>query len=195
VFAGAVREAVFADPEIIILVSRNFVPVAIKASLFNFPNQLDLLMPPAAAKSERLLYERLRPTAPAQQGLCVVDSTGRPISWVLMFSDRDGMLRYFPEVLTAYRNQKYAPSKATERWMQYPSQKLPDAYPAAATATANARAKTRAPLSAVPVCSDSCMSKPGRHTGSLTISMTVRAMDAHGKAVPNTIHQENYCRR
>lgn len=183
VFGGAVREAVFSDPEVVRIVERNFVPVAIKAALFNSPNQLDLLMPASAAKRERLLYDRLRPTAPAQQGLCVMDSTGRPLSWVLAFSDRDAMLRYFPEMLTAYRNSKYAPSKVAERFAQYPNEKLADAYPATSPV---------APLPAVPKFSDTLLAKPGRQPGALVVSITGRAVDAQGKPLFDTIHQENY---
>ena len=184
IYASAIREAVFADPEVIKTINRAYVPVMIRSSLFYSPGQLDAFLPPAVAKLERALYDRLRPAAPAQQGLCVLDSTGKPLSWVIMFSDRDNMLRYFVEALATFRNQRFAPSKMTERWSQYPNEKLSDAWPAAASVVIPPT---------IPVFQDANLSKPGHAPGSLTISITGRAVDPQsGKPGFDTIHAENY---
>jgi hypothetical protein len=68
VFAGAAREAVFSNPDVVRRVNAEFVPVALKAGLVNGADGDD---------AESRLYRAIGRSKPAEQGICVADSTGR----------------------------------------------------------------------------------------------------------------------
>ena len=70
-FAGAAREAVFAQPEVIRRVHADFVPVALKAALVNRPPD----------DQEGLLYREIGRSKPGPQGICVVNSAGKVLAW------------------------------------------------------------------------------------------------------------------
>jgi len=85
VFAGAAREAVFSNAEVIKRVNADFIPVALKAGLVNNP----------PADDEGLLYREVERSKPAPQGICVVNSAGKVLNWVLMFDDDKNLLAFF----------------------------------------------------------------------------------------------------
>ena len=69
-FAGAAREAVFSNPDVIRRVNADFVPVALKAGLVNNPPNND----------EGRLYQEIGRSKLAPQGLCVINSAGKMLA-------------------------------------------------------------------------------------------------------------------
>ena len=100
-FAGAAREAVFSNPDVIKRVNADFIPVALKAGLVNNP----------PGDEEGLLYREIERSKPAPQGICVVNSAGKVLNWTLMFDDDQSVLAFFDH--------------AKQRFAKYPDAKKP----------------------------------------------------------------------
>ena len=92
-FAGAAREAVFSNPDVVRRVNREFIPVALKAAHVNNP-------PPGP---EGLLYREIGRSRPAPQGICIANSAGKVLDWVLMFDDDKQVLKFLDHALERYR--------------------------------------------------------------------------------------------
>ena len=65
-------------------VNADFVPVALKAGLVNFPPD----------DEEGRLYREIARSKLAPQGICVVNSAGKVLDWVLMFDDDQQVLAF-----------------------------------------------------------------------------------------------------
>ena len=117
-FAGAAREAVFSQPDVIRRVQADFVPVALKAALVaNFPPN----------DEEGQLYREISRSKPAPQGICVVNTAGKVLDWALMFDDDQSVLDFLDHC--RQRFAKYPDAKQAvdaERYMKFPSAKLDD---------------------------------------------------------------------
>ena len=110
-FAAAAREVVFANPDVIRRINRDFVPVALKAALVNNP-------PPGI---EGRLYAEIGRSKPAPQGICTTNSDGKVLSWALSFDDNDSILSFLDHVVDRYRQHPDASqSVAAERYMKFP---------------------------------------------------------------------------
>ena len=83
-FAGAAREAVFSNPDVIARIEKGFIPVALKAG--------KVMNPPAGI--EGALYREFKRTQPAPQGICVANSSGKALVWALMFEDDPSVLKF-----------------------------------------------------------------------------------------------------
>ena len=116
-FAGAAREVVFSNPQVVDRINRQFIPVALKAAMVNNP-------PPGI---EGRLYAEIARSRPAPQGICTTNSSGKVLAWVLSFDDDDSILKYLDHVVARYEkfpdNSNPVPA---ERFRQFPSRKLPD---------------------------------------------------------------------
>ncbi|NNE90599.1 MAG: hypothetical protein HKN23_03040 [Verrucomicrobiales bacterium] len=81
--------------------------------------------PPSGAEGR--IYRHFRETQPAPQGIGVMNSAGKVLTWSLMFEDEDQLTAFF--VHTESRFQKFPDNTdpvATERFMRFPAHKLPD---------------------------------------------------------------------
>jgi hypothetical protein len=173
VFAGAAREAVFSNPDVIRRVNADFVPVALKAGLVNNPPDND----------EGRLYREIVRSKLAPQGICVVNSAGKVLDWVLMFDDDKSVLAFLDHA--ARRFAKYPDAKKrvpAERYMKYPSQKHED------------MADSGEVLS-IPECHAAgthCPATPPLRKGTVVARVFGRALDKDGRPMADTVPQEHY---
>ncbi len=172
-FAGAAREAVFSNAEVIKRVNAGFVPVALKAALVNNP-------PP---DDEGLLYREIARSMPAPQGICVVNSAGKVLNWTLMFDDDKSLPAFFDQAKERFA--KFPDAKkpvAAEVYMKFPSQKRKDVED---------NGKELPVLDRHPE-EKHCPAEPPLPKGTVAVRLVGRALDKDGKPVADTVRQENY---
>ena len=116
-FAGAAREAVFSNPQVVRRVNSEFVPVALKAGLVNDPGFDD----------EGRLYAEIGRSKPAPQGICIANSAGKALDWALMFENDAAVLGFLDRALERFKQFPDAVrAVATERYMRFPDAKMDD---------------------------------------------------------------------
>ncbi len=172
-FAGAAREAVFSNPEVIRHVRADFVPVALKAAPVNQPPN----------NAEGRLYREIGRSKPAPQGICVVNSAGKVLAWALMFDDDRSVLAFLDHA--ARRFAQFPDARKpfpAERFMKFPSQRLPDVEDNGAVVAVAAR---HAP-------GERCPGQPPVPRGTLVARVFGRALGEDGKPVADTVAQEHY---
>lgn len=172
-FAGAAREAVFSNPDVIKRVNADFVPVALKAALVNRPPDDD----------EGLLYREIGRSKPAPQGICVVNSAGKVLNWTLMFDDDKSVLAFFDHARERFA--KYPDAKkpvAAEVYQKFPSQKRKDVEDSGKVLPVLDRHPEGKP----------CPAEPLLRKGTVAVRLFGRALDKDGKPVADSVRQENY---
>jgi len=173
VFAGAAREAVFSNPDVIRRVNAKFVPVALKAGLVNNPPHND----------EGRLYREIARSKLAPQGICVVNSAGKVLDWVLMFDDDKSVVAFLDHAAKRFAAYPDAKKRVhAERYMKYPSRKHED------------MADSGEVLS-IPECHAAgkhCPATPPLWKGTVVVRVFGRALDKDGKPVADTLPQEHY---
>ncbi len=97
-FAGAAREVVFSNPEVVRRVNEEFIPVALKAAMVNNPPR----------GIEGALYAEIGRSKPAPQGICTVNSDGKVLAWALSFDDDRSILKFLDHVSDRYRQSPNA---------------------------------------------------------------------------------------
>jgi hypothetical protein len=173
VFAGAVREAVLSNPDVIKRVNADFVPVALKAGLVNNPPD----------DEEGRLYREIGRSKIVPQGICVVNSAGKVLSWAVMFDDDKSVLAFLDH--SAKRFAQFPDAQkpvAAERYGKFPSQRVADIED-----------NGKAPL-IIERHPDgkSCPAKPLVQRGTVVARVFGRALDEDGKPMADTVRQEHY---
>ncbi len=172
-FAGAVREAVFSNPDVIRRVNADFVPVALKAGLVNNPPD----------DEEGRLCREIGRSKLAPQGICVVNSAGKVLAWTMAFDDDKSVLAFLDH--SAKRFAQFPDTKkpvAAERYGRFPSQKGADVAD-------NGKA---------PVIIDRhpqgkhCPGATRVRQGTVLARVFGRALDMDGKPSADTVRQEQY---
>ena len=164
---------IFSNADVIRRVNADFVPVALKAGLVNYPPDND----------EGRLYREIGRSKILPQGICVVNSAGKVLDWVFMFDDDQSVLAFLDQAKKRFAKFPDAQQPvAAERYMKFPSQKLADIED-------NGKI--------VPVVErhaegESCPAKPRIQQGTIIARVFGRALDEHGKPVTDTVRQENY---
>lgn len=172
-FAGAAREAVFSNPDVIRRVQTDFVPVALKAGLINMPPDDD----------EGRLYREIGRSKPAPQGICVVNSAGRVLDWALMFDDDRSVVDFLDHALQRFATYPDASRPfAAERYMRFPSQKLDDMEDSGKVPPVPERHAE----------GKRCPAKARIARGTIVGRLYGHALDADGKPVADTTSQEQY---
>ena len=172
-FAGAAREAVFSNPDVIDRINADFIPVALKAGLVNNPPD----------DEEGLLYREIERSKPAPQGICVVNSVGKVLNWTLMFDDDQSVLDFFDHA--KQRFAEYPDAKkpvAAGVYQKFPSQKRRDV----ADSGRDLPVLDRHPAG------KHCPAEPPLRKGTVEVRLFGRALDKDGKPVADTVRQENY---
>ncbi len=172
-FAGAAREAVFSNAEVIKRVNADFIPVALKAALVNRPPD----------DEEGLLYREIERSKPAPQGICVVNSAGKVLNWALSFDDDKSMLAFFDH--------------AKERFAKFPDAKQPVAAEVYGRFPSQKRKDVEDSGKVLPVLDrhpegKHCPAEPPLRKGTVAVRLFGRALDKDGKPVADTVRQENY---
>lgn len=172
-FAGAAREAVFSNPEVIRRVSATFVLVALKAALVNNP-------PPG---EEGRLYAEIGRSKPAPQGICVANMAGKVLDWALMFDDDRSVLAFLDQSRARFGDFPDARRPVPAgRYMKFPSTPLPD-VPDDGSAP---------PIPAHHAAGQPCPATPPVPAGTLYARVYGRAFGPDGRPVADTIRQEHY---
>lgn len=172
-FAGAAREAVFSNPEVIKRVNADFIPVALKAALVNGPPDDD----------EGLLYREIERSKPAPQGICVVNSAGKVLNWTLMFDDDKSVLAFFDHAKDRFA--KFPDTKkpvTAEVYQKFPSQKWKNVEDSGRVLPVLDRHPE----------GKHCPAEPPLRKGTVAVRLFGRALDKDGKPVADTLRQENY---
>ena len=173
-FAGAAREAVFSNPDVIRRVNADFVPVALKAGLVNNPPDDD----------EGRLYREIGRSKIAPQGICVVNSAGKVLDWVLMFDDDKSVLAFLDH--------------ARKRFAKFPDAKKPvrgrALHEVSESEARRCRGQRQGPgrLSSATPRGKAVPAKPRVPQGTVVARVFGRALDKDGKPVADTVRQENY---
>ncbi len=172
-FAGAARAAVFSRPEVIRRVKADFIPVALKAGLVNNPPR----------DAEGRLYQEIGRSKPAPQGICVVNSAGKVLDWALMFDDDRSVLAFLDHACKRFRRYPDARKPvAAERYMKFPSMKLPDVKDSGKAALVPERHAR----------GTSCPGQPLLPRGTVVARLFGRALGKDGKPLADTLRQEHY---
>jgi hypothetical protein len=173
VFAGAAREAVFSNPDVIQRVNADFVPVALKAGLVNNPPD----------DEEGQLCREIGRSKLAPQGICVVNSAGKVLAWTMAFDDDKSVLAFLDH--SAKRFAQFPDTKkpvAAERYGRFPSQRGADVAD-------NGKA---------PVIIDHhpegkyCPGATRVRRGTVLARVFGRALDMDGRLLADTVRQEQY---
>jgi hypothetical protein len=173
VFAGAAREAVFSNPEVIRRVKADFIPVALKAALVNNP----------PSDEEGQLYREVARSKPAPQGICAVNSAGKVLDWALMFDDDQSVVSFFDHVLARFAEHPDARQPfSAERYMRFPSVRLEDGADSGKVLPVPDRHRM----------GKSCPAQPPLRAGTMVARVIGRALGKDGKPVASTVRQENY---
>jgi hypothetical protein len=173
VFAGAAREAVFSNAEVIKRVNADFIPVALKAGLVNNPPD----------NEEGLFYREIERSKPAPQGICVVNSAGKVLNWTLMFDDDQSVVAFLDHAKARFA--KFPDAKkpvAAEVYQKFPSQKRKDVADSGMVLPVLDRHPE----------GKHCPAEPPLRKGTVAVRLFGRALDKDGKPVADTVRQENY---
>jgi hypothetical protein len=171
VFAGAAREVVFSNPEVIKRVRKDFIPVALKAA--------NVQSPPAGKEGE--IYKELLRTRPAAQGICTMNSAGKVITWSLSFDNEASVLQYLSHARKRFANAPKGDLDA-ERFRRFPSVKLQD-VPGNGLLL---QIPNRHPKD------EQCPGELRQAKGSLKGTIVGRAFDGKGQPLQGTRSQDNY---
>jgi len=165
---------IFSNADVIRRVNADFVPVALKAGLVNYPPDND----------EGRLYREIARSKILPQGICVVNSAGKVLDWVFMFDDDKSVLAFLDHA--RQRFAKFPDAKKpfpAERYMKFPSQRL-------AEIEDNGKV---VPIVERHLQGESCPAKPRVQQGTIIARVFGRALDKDGnKPVADTVRQENY---
>jgi hypothetical protein len=173
VFAGAAREVVFANPDIVRRINAEFIPVALKAALVNNP--------PTGVEGE--LYAELNRTKAAPQGICVSNSAGKPLAWALSFDSESSIGKFLDYAQQRFKDaQDPARPVTTERFMKFPGHKLADIA---------GSGRERTVPSGHPA-NERCPALPAREPGTLVGRIIGRPLDENGLPIDRTLRQEDY---
>lgn len=173
------REKVFSLPEVIRRVNADFIPLALNATLVNGVG-------PAGDENEAQLYGRIRRSQAAPQGVCVLNSGGQVLDWVLMFESDARIVAFLDDSLKHYREYPDGGRPvATRRFQMYPGNKKEEftdsdtgsimaAHPKGKLCDAKANRKSRGP------------------EGAVVAQVIGRVLDDSGKPLADTTNQEHY---
>lgn len=171
-FAGAAREVVFANPNVVERIKSNFIPVALKAA--------HVANPPSGITAE--LYRELRRTQPAPQGICVMNSAGKVLDWVLSFENDTNIADYFDNAAERYKTLALAEQNVTtRRFRNYPNARLADVPDSGVRFKFPLDLENEPPPTLSNYPSDSLIGK-----------VIGRPIDKNGKPVARTLRQEDY---
>lgn len=173
-FAGAAREAVFANPEVIRRVREGFIPVSVGAAHMQRP----------ARGTEQQLLHAIGRSGPAPQGIAVLNADGQVLDWVLTFRDDPAVLEFLDYAKKQFQEH---PDRSrpfqTERYQQFPGHRRDDM--AAHDFVVAEGATHHHP-------NDRCPAGTLYPPGTIIAKVTGRRVNADGTLIADTVNQETY---
>jgi hypothetical protein len=137
--------------------------------------------PPAGLEGD--LYAEISRSKPAPQGICVANSSGKVLAWVLSFDDPSSLPKFLD-----YARERYEASPdntepvTAERFMRFPSRRLEDV----------ADSGKQFQLPAQHDRGDRCPALPRLESGTLVGHIVGRPLDKNGQPIAETFRQEDY---
>lgn len=163
---------VFANPNVVNRIKSSFIPVALKAA--------HVANPPSGVTGD--LYRELRRTQPAPQGICVMNSAGKVLDWVLSFENEANVVEYFDNVVKRYAKHAFAETNVVaRRFRSYPNAQLGD--------VTNSGARIDFPLDEKREPAVELSNYPA---DSLVGKVIGRPTDKDGQPIARTLRQEDY---
>jgi hypothetical protein len=154
-------------------VNADFVPVALKAGLVNYP----------PGDEEGRLYREIGRSKILPQGICVINPACKVLAWAAFFDDDKSVVAFLDHCLK--RGAQFPDAKKpvpAERYMKFPSQKLADIEDSG-----------QAPVIALRHSEGkSCPATPRVPHGTIDARLFGRALNKDGKLVADSLRQENY---
>jgi hypothetical protein len=154
-------------------VNADFVPVALKAGLVNYPPN----------DEEGRLYREIGRSKILPQGICVINPACKVLAWAEFFDDDQSVAAFLDHCLKRAAQFPDATKPVpAERYMKFPSERLADVKDIG-----------NAPVIAVRHSEGhSCPAKPRVPQGTIDARLFGRALTKDGKPVADTLRQENY---
>jgi hypothetical protein len=154
-------------------VNADFVPVALKAGLVNYPPY----------DEEGRLYREIGRSKILPQGICVINSASKVLAWAAMFDDDKSVLAFLDHCSQRFAQfpQAQKPFPA-ERYSKFPSQRGPDVQDNGKAPVIVERHRK----------GKSCPAKPRVQHGTIDARLFGRALNNDGKPVADTLRQEHY---
>lgn len=170
--AGAAREAVFSNPDVIRRINADFVPVAI--SMLSIPARPD--------DDEGKLLQSIYRSKVQPQGTCILNSGGQVFAWVIMYDKDKRVLEFLDRGLKRYRDHPDAKEAiTTERYFRFPSDKREDMKD-------EARPQ---PIAEGHAEGKHCPGWVDLPRGTVVARVIGRALDKEGKLSAQTVNQEH----
>ena len=171
--AGAVREAVFSNPDVIRRVQEDFVPVA-----------LSMLSPLQRTQDqEGELFRSICKSRIQLQGTCVLNSAGQVLAWVLTYDRQEKVLEFLDHTLDRFREFPSGDRPITiERYDQFSTARAADQSEPVRPSSLPFRHPKGEP----------CRAEPPLAPGTLVAKVIGRALDADGGYFTDTVKQEHY---
>jgi hypothetical protein len=154
-------------------VNADFVPVALKAGLVNYPPN----------DEEGRLYREIGRSKVLPQGICIINSACKVLAWAAFFDDDRSVVAFLDHCrkrAVQFPNAK-KPFPA-ERYMKFPSQRLADIED---------NGKSSLIVERHPE-GKGCPAKPRVPHGTIDARLYGRALTKDSKLVADTLRQENY---
>jgi hypothetical protein len=137
-------------------------------------------------RDENWLYQRINRVKLVPQGICVLDSSGRVLTWVQMFDSNDSVLEFLDYSRKRFQeNAGPAQPVLTERYMRFPSGKEADF-------------RDEAKIPAIAMGHPKGKTCPAKHAkgaipqGAVVAQLVGRALDEQGRPVADIVNQEHY---
>ena len=172
-FAGAAREAVFANPDVIRRVQSEFVAVSVAAGNMHRP----------APGLENELLRAIGKSGPAPQGIAVLNADGQVLDWVLMFDDDASVLKFLDHAQKRFaENPDGSKPFTTERYQRFPGAKRDDV----------AAHTVKVPKTIKHSDSDRCPADTMYEPGTMIAKVAGRRVNETGKLTSDIVNQEDY---
>ena len=147
--------------------------MALKAALVNNP----------PGGLEGAFIAEISRSKPAPQGVCVANSAGKVLAWVLSFNDDEQVPKFLDYALKRHKQFPDANQPVpTKRFMQFPGRPLADAPDT----------RTKLPRLAPHGKNEYCIATPPKTRGTLVTRVWGRRVEKNGKLCESCISQENY---
>ncbi len=177
--AGAVREAVFSNPDVIRRINADFVPVSI--SMLGILSMQGKYARPE--DDEGKVLQSIYRSKVDYQGTCVLNSSGQVFAWVTMYDKNKDVLDFLDRGLKRFRDHPDGKQAImTERYFRFPSDRREDMKD---------EAKPQ-PIAERHAEGKHCPGWVDLPRGTVVAKVIGRALDKDGKLSARMVNQEDF---